>query len=88
MVTLLGAAVGNGNAVVMVPSEENPLPALAFIQASNKVDRKLVKVKLVKNVILTIYSISVIVDYCFITAYLRTGLICLHFDLCGCKSYK
>uniref|UniRef100_G3NRB2 Aldehyde dehydrogenase domain-containing protein n=1 Tax=Gasterosteus aculeatus aculeatus TaxID=481459 RepID=G3NRB2_GASAC len=36
MVTLLGAAVGNGNAVVMVPSEENPLPALAFIQASNK----------------------------------------------------
>lgn len=76
MVTLLGAAVGNGNAVVMVPSEENPLPALAFIQASNKVDRKLVKVKLVKNVILTIYSISVIVDYCFITAYLLTGLIC------------
>ncbi|XP_056264149.1 aldehyde dehydrogenase family 16 member A1 [Pseudoliparis swirei] len=31
MVTLLGAAVGNGNAVVMVPSEKYPLPALALI---------------------------------------------------------
>nr|XP_040045847.1 aldehyde dehydrogenase family 16 member A1 [Gasterosteus aculeatus aculeatus] len=38
MVTLLGAAVGNGNAVVMVPSEENPLPALAFIQVLQSSD--------------------------------------------------
>ncbi|KAL6103480.1 uncharacterized protein ACO6RY_02869 [Pungitius sinensis] len=37
MVTLFRASVGNGNAVIMVPSEENPLPALAFIQASNEV---------------------------------------------------
>ncbi|XP_029292994.1 LOW QUALITY PROTEIN: aldehyde dehydrogenase family 16 member A1 [Cottoperca gobio] len=32
MVTLLGAAIGNGNAVIMVPSQKYPLPALAFIQ--------------------------------------------------------
>ncbi|XP_078125582.1 aldehyde dehydrogenase family 16 member A1 [Sander vitreus] len=32
MVTLLGAAIANGNAVVMVPSQKYPLPALAFIQ--------------------------------------------------------
>ncbi|KAM8844626.1 aldehyde dehydrogenase family 16 member A1 [Spinachia spinachia] len=38
MVTLLGAAVGAGNAVVMVPSEENPLPALAFIQVLQSSD--------------------------------------------------
>lgn len=36
MVTLLGAAVGNGNAVVMVPSEKYPLPALALIPASDE----------------------------------------------------
>lgn len=32
LVSLLGAAVAMGNAVVMVPSEKYPLPALAFIQ--------------------------------------------------------
>ncbi|KAM9783853.1 aldehyde dehydrogenase family 16 member A1 [Syngnathus typhle] len=32
MVTLLGAALTSGNAIVMVPSQEYPLPALAFIQ--------------------------------------------------------
>ncbi|XP_020507709.2 aldehyde dehydrogenase family 16 member A1 [Labrus bergylta] len=32
MVTLLGAAVATGNAVILVPSEKYPLPALAFIQ--------------------------------------------------------
>ncbi|XP_077354746.1 aldehyde dehydrogenase family 16 member A1 isoform X4 [Festucalex cinctus] len=32
MVTLLGAALASGNAVVMVPSQEYPLPALTFIQ--------------------------------------------------------
>ncbi|KAF1380003.1 hypothetical protein PFLUV_G00181940 [Perca fluviatilis] len=32
MVTLLGAAIAGGNAVVMVPSQKYPLPALAFIQ--------------------------------------------------------
>lgn len=34
MVTLLGAAVATGNAVIMVPSQKYPLPALAFIQVS------------------------------------------------------
>uniref|UniRef100_A0A8C5HL57 Aldehyde dehydrogenase domain-containing protein n=1 Tax=Gouania willdenowi TaxID=441366 RepID=A0A8C5HL57_GOUWI len=32
MVTLLGAAVATGNAVILVPNQENPLPVLAFIQ--------------------------------------------------------
>ncbi|KAF3699641.1 Aldehyde dehydrogenase family 16 member A1 [Channa argus] len=32
LVTLLGAAVATGNAVIMVPSEKYPLPALVFIQ--------------------------------------------------------
>ncbi|XP_061701015.1 aldehyde dehydrogenase family 16 member A1 isoform X2 [Syngnathoides biaculeatus] len=32
MVTLLGAALTSGNAIIMVPSQECPLPALAFIQ--------------------------------------------------------
>lgn len=32
LVSLLGAAVAAGNAVVMVPSEKYPLPALEFIQ--------------------------------------------------------
>lgn len=32
LVSLLGAAVAMGNAVVMVPSEKYPLPALEFIQ--------------------------------------------------------
>lgn len=36
MVTLLGAAVATGNAVVMVPSQMFPLAALAFVQASDK----------------------------------------------------
>lgn len=32
LVSLMGAAVAMGNAVVMVPSEKYPLPALEFIQ--------------------------------------------------------
>ncbi|KAK1877269.1 Aldehyde dehydrogenase family 16 member A1 [Dissostichus eleginoides] len=32
MVTLLGAAISFGNAVILIPSEKNPLPALTFIQ--------------------------------------------------------
>ncbi|XP_077475750.1 aldehyde dehydrogenase family 16 member A1 [Stigmatopora argus] len=32
MVTLLGAALASGNAIVVVPSQESPLPALSFIQ--------------------------------------------------------
>lgn len=36
MVTLLGAAIATGNAIIMVPSQKYPLPALAFIQVSVK----------------------------------------------------
>lgn len=36
MVTLLGAAIATGNAVVMVPCQKYPLPALAFIQVRVK----------------------------------------------------
>ena len=32
LVSLLGASVAMGNAVVMVPSQKYPLPALEFIQ--------------------------------------------------------
>ncbi|XP_061604523.1 aldehyde dehydrogenase family 16 member A1 isoform X1 [Phyllopteryx taeniolatus] len=32
MATLLGAALASGNAIIAVPSQEYPLPALAFIQ--------------------------------------------------------
>jgi len=32
LVTLLGAAVAMGNAVIMVPSQRYPIPALTFIQ--------------------------------------------------------
>uniref|UniRef100_UPI0037E98642 aldehyde dehydrogenase family 16 member A1 n=1 Tax=Semicossyphus pulcher TaxID=241346 RepID=UPI0037E98642 len=32
MVTLLGATIATGNAVILVPSQKYPLPALAFIQ--------------------------------------------------------
>lgn len=32
--TLLGAAIATGNAIIMVPSQKNPLPALTFIQVS------------------------------------------------------
>ncbi|XP_018619908.2 aldehyde dehydrogenase family 16 member A1 [Scleropages formosus] len=32
LISLLGAAVAAGNAVVMVPSEKSPLPALEFVQ--------------------------------------------------------
>ncbi|KAM9780281.1 aldehyde dehydrogenase family 16 member A1 [Neosynchiropus ocellatus] len=38
MVTVLGAAVATGNAVVMVPSESCPLPVLAFIQVLQSAD--------------------------------------------------
>uniref|UniRef100_A0A665VG82 Aldehyde dehydrogenase domain-containing protein n=1 Tax=Echeneis naucrates TaxID=173247 RepID=A0A665VG82_ECHNA len=38
MVTLLGAAIATGNAVVMVPSQKNPLPVLAFIQVLQSSD--------------------------------------------------
>lgn len=34
MVTLLGAAIATGNAVIMVPSQKHPLPALEFVQVS------------------------------------------------------
>lgn len=32
LVTLLGAAVATGNAIIIVPSQKYPLPALTFIQ--------------------------------------------------------
>lgn len=32
LVTLLGAAVATGNAVILVPGQKYPLPALTFIQ--------------------------------------------------------
>lgn len=32
MVTLLSSAIATGNAIIMVPSQKHPLPALAFIQ--------------------------------------------------------
>uniref|UniRef100_A0A1A8JCD4 Aldehyde dehydrogenase 16 family, member A1 n=3 Tax=Nothobranchius kuhntae TaxID=321403 RepID=A0A1A8JCD4_NOTKU len=38
MVTLLGAAIATGNAVIMVPSQKHPLPALAFIQVLQSSD--------------------------------------------------
>ncbi|KAM9346112.1 aldehyde dehydrogenase family 16 member A1 [Symphorus nematophorus] len=38
MVTLLGAATATGNAVIMVPSQKYPLPALAFIQVLQSSD--------------------------------------------------
>ncbi|XP_073696594.1 aldehyde dehydrogenase family 16 member A1 isoform X2 [Garra rufa] len=46
LVSLLGAAVAMGNAVVMVPSEKYPLPALEFIQVlqASDVPRGLVSI--------------------------------------------
>lgn len=38
MVTLLGAAIATGNAIIMVPSQKYPLPALAFIQVLQSSD--------------------------------------------------
>ncbi|KAK5599382.1 hypothetical protein CRENBAI_021932 [Crenichthys baileyi] len=38
MVTVLGAAIATGNAVIMVPSQKFPLPALAFIQVLQSSD--------------------------------------------------
>ncbi|XP_040917548.1 aldehyde dehydrogenase family 16 member A1 isoform X2 [Toxotes jaculatrix] len=38
MVTLLGAAIATGNAVIMVPSQKYPLPVLAFIQVLQSSD--------------------------------------------------
>uniref|UniRef100_UPI003AB030D8 aldehyde dehydrogenase family 16 member A1 n=1 Tax=Centroberyx gerrardi TaxID=166262 RepID=UPI003AB030D8 len=38
MVTLLGVTVAMGNAVIMVPSQKYPLPALAFIQVLQSSD--------------------------------------------------
>ncbi|XP_075996571.1 aldehyde dehydrogenase family 16 member A1 [Genypterus blacodes] len=38
MVTLLGAAIAMGNAVVMVPSQKHPLPALVFIHVLQAAD--------------------------------------------------
>ncbi|XP_017294564.1 aldehyde dehydrogenase family 16 member A1 [Kryptolebias marmoratus] len=38
MVTLIGAAVATGNAVVVVPSKKRPLPALAFVQVLQSSD--------------------------------------------------
>ncbi|XP_044036203.1 aldehyde dehydrogenase family 16 member A1 [Siniperca chuatsi] len=38
MVTILGAAITTGNAVIMVPSQKYPLPALAFVQVLQSSD--------------------------------------------------
>ncbi|XP_028268683.1 aldehyde dehydrogenase family 16 member A1 [Parambassis ranga] len=38
MVTILAAAIATGNAIIMVPSEKNPLPVLAFIQVLQSSD--------------------------------------------------
>ncbi|XP_043955170.1 aldehyde dehydrogenase family 16 member A1 [Gambusia affinis] len=38
LVTVLGAAIATGNAVVMVPSQRFPLPALAFVQVLQSSD--------------------------------------------------
>nr|XP_046270503.1 aldehyde dehydrogenase family 16 member A1 [Scatophagus argus] len=38
IVTLLGAAIATGNAIIMVPSQKYPLPALAFIQVLQSSD--------------------------------------------------
>lgn len=38
MVTLLGAAIATGNAVIMVPSQKHPLPALEFVQVLQSSD--------------------------------------------------
>ncbi|XP_068606185.1 aldehyde dehydrogenase family 16 member A1 [Brachionichthys hirsutus] len=38
MVTVLGAAIATGNAVIMVPSQRYPLPALTFIQVIQSSD--------------------------------------------------
>ncbi|XP_061893009.1 aldehyde dehydrogenase family 16 member A1-like [Entelurus aequoreus] len=38
MVTMLGAAIATGNAIIMVPSEDCPLPALTFIQVLQSSD--------------------------------------------------
>ncbi|XP_067427205.1 aldehyde dehydrogenase family 16 member A1 [Thunnus thynnus] len=38
MVTLLGAVIATGNAVVMVPSQRYPLPTLAFVQVLQSSD--------------------------------------------------
>lgn len=38
MVTVLGAAIATGNAVILVPSQKFPLPALAFIQVLQSSD--------------------------------------------------
>ncbi|XP_056157937.1 aldehyde dehydrogenase family 16 member A1 [Lampris incognitus] len=38
MVTVLGATIAMGNAVVMVPSQKYPLPALAFVQVLQSSD--------------------------------------------------
>ncbi|XP_051242816.1 aldehyde dehydrogenase family 16 member A1 [Dicentrarchus labrax] len=37
-VTLLGAAIATGNAVIMIPSQKNPLPVLTFIQVLQSSD--------------------------------------------------
>lgn len=37
-VTLLGAAIATGNAVIIVPSQKNPLPTLTFIQVLQSSD--------------------------------------------------
>ncbi|XP_068194032.1 aldehyde dehydrogenase family 16 member A1 [Antennarius striatus] len=38
MVTLLGAAIATGNAIIMVPSQRHPLPVLTFIQVLQSSD--------------------------------------------------
>lgn len=49
LVTVLGAAIATGNAIIIVPSQKYPLPALAFVQVNdgtfNMLHSKLIKVK-------------------------------------------
>lgn len=40
MVTLVGAAVATGNAIIIIPSKKNPLSSLEFIQVSLKMLRE------------------------------------------------
>lgn len=36
LVTVLGAAIATGNAIILVPSQKCPLPALTFIQVGTE----------------------------------------------------
>lgn len=45
LVTVLGAAITTGNAIILVPSQKYPLPALAFVQVSDRMLNKFIKIK-------------------------------------------